>query len=235
VAKWNPVEGELGESGNLLDSFEEEEDYLDESYAENQAASKEFPGVLSDIEVIATEIALDRRLLAMILALSKRPRYAEELVSLRIYGKRRVKVRKKVREPYRDRFGYTEYRVVEKEVVEEREDYYTMPPSTAYRALKRLRGLGLVETHRGVDFRKRYYKLTKLGQKVAEKVAALVRGKLKSAAKRHGGRYLLTEGDLEREARSMGVEPTLLVEALGLEQVEVDYRDYYALPEKRPW
>lgn len=97
---------------------------------------------LSDAEIMAAEVVDDPRLLAIILALSARPRPAKELVGIRIRQRGRLRA---------------------------------LPESTAYRLLGRLRELGLVETHKGIDYRKRYYKLSALGERQGEDQGAAPR------------------------------------------------------------
>ena len=216
---WDTVEriegdgrGELGEPGRDL----------------KKDAEIGNPGVLGDVEVLAAEIAESKRLLAMMLYLSTGAKPAKDIVSLKVYEARKVRVKKKVRVPSKS--PYKPDKIVEKEVEEERWDYYRLPPSTAYRVLKRLRELGLVEAYRGVDYRKRYYKLTELGRKVADKLREILQDYLKRNAERKEGKHVLEEHRIEKLAKRIGVEPSLLVRSLGLRKVEVGYSEYYAVP-----
>jgi len=195
----------------------------------------EKPGIVTETEVLAAEVAGDKRLLAMMLALSTGPKSAKELVSLKVYGKSTVKVKKRIIEPYTISFGYTVHREVEREVEEIVEGYFPLPQSTAYRVLKRLRELGLVEAYRGIDRRKRYYRLTGQGVKVAEKLKELILDRIRSRANREGGELAVEDHVLEEEAKKMGLRPQLLVKALGLMRMERNRNVYYILPSKSTW
>jgi len=114
--------------------------------------------ILGDAEILAAEALLDKRLLALLLALGERPRQAGELArTLRVLVVKRVRVKKKVRVREPGGWGYRE---VEKEVEEDRLVPQPLPASTLYRLLARLRRAGLVEEYRGLDARRRYYRLT---------------------------------------------------------------------------
>jgi DNA-binding PadR family transcriptional regulator len=178
-------------------------------------------------------VAGNRRLLAMLLYLASGPKAAKDIVRLKVYEKRRVKVRKKVRERVETPWGW-DWDYVEREVEEEREGYYPLPQSTAYRVLKRLRELGLVEAYRGVDFRKRYYKLTDLGVKVAEKLKEMILEKLREKAEKshRTGKLIVSRSKVEESAEAIGVEPRVLIEALGLKRSKEDYGEPYVLPKK---
>lgn len=99
---------------------------------------------------------------------------------LLVLVKKRVKVRKKVR--VRDKTGWG-YREVEREVEEERLVPSPIPASTLYRLLSRLKRAGLVEEYRGLDARRRYYRLTPLGRKVYEKARAHLEASLRKASR----------------------------------------------------
>ena len=184
--------------------------------------------MLGDVEVLAAEVADNKRLLAMMLYLSTGAKAAKDVVSLRVYEARKVRVKKRVREQVEKPWGTT-YDYVEKEVLEEQWSYYPLPQSTAYRVLKRLRELGLVEAYRGLDYRKRYYKLTELGRNVAEKLKELLIEKLKTVARIENGKYLVTENKIEETIR---LEASLVAEALGLRKGETYGKTYYVVPKR---
>jgi len=184
--------------------------------------------VLGDVKVLAAEVADNKRLLAMMLYLSTGAKAVKDVVSLRVYEAGKVRVKKRVKERVEKPWGTT-YDDVEKEVLEEQWSYYPLPQSTAYRILKRLRELGLVEAYRGLDYRKRYYKLTELGRNVAEKLKELLIEKLKTVARIENGKYLVTENKIEETIR---LEASLVAEALGLRKGETYGKTYYVVPKK---
>ena len=233
-AEWEHLEPYEGEDWGVAGRVEERPGSGSEESPVNRSGFGK-PGILSETEVLAAEVASDKRLLAIMLALSTGPKSAKELVSLKVYGKGRVKVKKRVKEPYTNFFGHTDYREVEREVEETAEGYFPLPPSTAYRVLKRLRELGLVESYRGIDYRKRYYKLTEQGVKVAEKLKELILDRLRGRANREDGKLVIRDRILEEEAEKMGPEPQLLVEALGLKRIERGYSAHYILPSRKAW
>lgn len=169
---------------------------LDES-GEGQVETRK--QALSDAEIMAAEVVDDPRLLAIILALSARPRPAKELVGIKIRQRGRLRA---------------------------------LPESTAYRLLGRLRELGLVETHKGIDYRKRYYKLSALGESVKEKIRELLLGILKTSASKEDGKLVISESMLEEKTQEIGIEPALLIEALGLKRATRGYGARYVLPSK---
>jgi len=166
--------------------------------------------VLGDADILAAEALLDPRLLALILALGERPRQAGELAkNLRVLVVRRVRVRKKVkvRDP-----GAWGYREVVREVEEERAEPSPIPASTLYRLLARLRRAGLAEEYRGLDARRRYYRLTRLGREVYERV----RGHLLEVLRGKSRSNTLPWETFEAVARSLRLDPQQLAEWLGL-------------------
>ena len=233
MVAWEHPEPYEGGGWDVAEGVEEEPGSGLEENTVNRSGFEE-PGIVTEAEVLAAEVASNKRLLAMMLYLSTGAKSAKEIVGLRVYEARKVKVKKKVRVEKGTGWGPI-YDYVEKEVLEEREGYHRLPQSTAYRVLKRLRELGLVKVYRGLDYRKRYYKLTELGQRVAEKLRGMILEKLKHIAEKKDGKHVIRPSRLEELAREMGVEQDLLVEALGLVRVEVGYSEYYALPKKSQW
>ena len=166
--------------------------------------------VLGDADILAAEALLDPRLLALILALGERPRQAGELAkNLRVLVVRRVRVKKKVkvRDP-----GSWGYREVVREVEEERVEPSPIPASTLYRLLARLRRAGLAEEYRGLDARRRYYRLTLLGREVYERV----RGHLLEVLRGKSRSNTLPWETFEAIVRSLRLDPQQLAEWLGL-------------------
>ncbi len=166
--------------------------------------------VLGDAEILAAEALLDPRLLAIILALGERPRQAGELArSLRVLVVRRVRVKKKVRVRDPGSWGYRE---AVREVEEERAEPRPIPASTLYRLLARLRRAGIAEEYRGLDARRRYYRLTRLGREVYERARShllrTLHGKARSGQ--------LPWQTYEAIARSLRLDPQQLAEWLGL-------------------
>ena len=115
-------------------------------------------------------------------------------------------------------------------IVYDGEGRYRLPESTARRLLKRLVEIGLIEVYRGIDRRRRYYKLTATGESVARKLVSLVVDRLRRHAIRGSSRMLLDVEKLREEAYRLGVSPRLLVEVLGLKRVKSGDRVYYAIP-----
>jgi len=166
--------------------------------------------VLGDADILAAEALLDPRLLALILALGERPRQAGELAkNLRILVVRRVRVKKKVkvRDP-----GSWGYRETVREVEEERAEPRPIPASTLYRLLARLRRAGLAEEYRGLDARRRYYRLTRLGREVYERARNHLLGVLAGKARSN----TLPWEVFEAIARSLRLDPQQLAEWLSL-------------------
>ena len=197
MAGWEEPE----EEWDVIERLEPEKEETREGGLEKKLVNRNgFGGlrVVTEAEVLAAEVASDKRLLAMILVLSSRPRQAKELVGVRFYEEGRWKQR-------------------------------TMPQSTAYRILKRLKELGLVEAYKGLDYRKRYYKLTELGRNVAEKLKELLIEKLKTVARIENGKYLVTESKIEETIR---LEASLVAEALGLRKGETYGKTYYVVPKR---
>ncbi len=109
-------------------------------------------------------------------------------------------------------------------------DKYRLPESTARRLLKRLVEIGLIEVYRGIDKRRRYYRLTATGESVIRKLTSLVVDRLRRYAIRGSSGTLLDIEKLREEAYRLGVSPRLLVEVLGLKKVKSGDRVYYAIP-----
>ncbi len=187
--------------------------------------------MLGDVKVLAAEVADNKRLLAMMLYLSTGAKAVKDVVSLRVYEARKVRVKKRVKERVEKPWGTT-YDDVEKEVLEEQWSYYPLPQSTAYRILKRLRELGLVEAYRGLDYRKRYYKLTELGHRVANKLKEMLLELLRRSAEKKSDKLVIEASKLEELAKNIGIETGLLIEALGLRRAKNYYGAYYALPSR---
>jgi DNA-binding transcriptional ArsR family regulator len=192
VGEWEEPTGEWPLSGGERELAGLEEEPLDGEWDSSgrgpAGASRETletsvpqPGpsaspILGDAEILAAEALLDRRLLAVLLALGERPRQAGELSSrLRVLVKRVVRVKKKV--PVRDPTGWG-YKEVVREVEEERYEPRRLPESSLYRLLYRLRRAGLVEVYRGLDARRRYYRLTSLGGEVYTRIREHLTGTL---------------------------------------------------------
>jgi len=166
--------------------------------------------VLGDADILAAEALLDSRLLALILALGERPRQAGELAkNLRVLVVRRVRVKKKVkvRDP-----GSWGYREVVREAEEERAEPRPIPASTLYRLLARLKRAGLAEEYRGLDARRRYYRLTLLGREVYERARSHLLGVLTGKARSN----TLPWETFEAIARSLRLDPQQLAEWLSL-------------------
>ena len=182
--------------------------------------------VLGDADILAAEALLDKRLLAVLLALGSKPRQAGELArSLRVLVPVRVRVRKRVHE--RDPSGWG-YREVEREVEEERWEPRPIPQSTLYRLLGRLKRAGLVEEYRGLDARRRYYRLTGLGHQVYERVRAHILRALEARA----NEGVVAWQDYEEIARGLGQPPEKLASILGLRVTKTYGERHVHLPGK---
>ena len=178
--------------------------------------------ILGDAEILAAEALLDKRLLALLLALGERPRQAGELVrTLRVLVVKRVRVKKKVRVREPGGWGYRE---VEKEVEEERLVPQPLPASTLYRLLARLRRAGLVEEYRGLDARRRYYRLTPLGRQVYEHARRHILAVLRKAAKEDA----LPWNKFEAIAQELGQPPEQLAQQLGIKAAK-NYGEKHAI------
>ncbi len=183
--------------------------------------------VLGDAEILAAEALLDNKLLAVLLALGEKPRQAGELVGkLRVLAKKRIKVRKKVR--VRDKTGWG-YREVEREVEEERLVPSPIPASTLYRLLSRLKRAGLVEEYRGLDARRRYYRLTPLGSKIYEKARAHLEASLRKASRDNQ----LAWEKFVQICQSLGLDPSQLILALDLRVTEDYGKKQVHIPAKK--
>jgi len=223
----------LEESEWEEEEFEEEEE-LEEEYL-GSGVEKEVVGrktseeegmarkVLTDVDVLASEILTNKKLLAVFLELGERPKQAKELVSARIYVKAKVK----------DRYGDYEKYVGKK-----------LPQSTMYRLLKKLVNTGLAEVYRGIDFRKRYYKLTELGKKVLNKVLEVIKETLKDymdkidyeytkqyeVLSKYKGYRVLTESEFKNVvAKLFSVNPSLIIKLLNAIKERKSYSENFIL------
>ena len=188
----------------LEEDFEEEEETsIEEKARERGRGEKQArqAKVLSDPEILATEILSSRKHLAVFLKLAGRPCTAKELVNSSIM----VKVKRKAREHY-------------EEVVKEEWRVKRLPKSTMYRILKRLKDLGLVEVYKGLDYRKRYYRLTDLGRKVLEKIVETIKETLRDDLKPS------KELDLEEYKGYRGLSEEKFKE-LVYEKIRLPFRD----------
>jgi len=172
-----------------------------DEWKEIESESEKEMGVLVSEEVLAAEILSNPKLLAVFLKLGVRPCATKELVGAAILEEQER--------------GYS--RSLERKKI---------PQSTAYRLLKRLVEAELVEACRGIDRRKRYYKLTKLGEKVLDKVVEVIKSTLKQRLR-----------DKKLEAREFvnSVEETLRVPFelvapyIKIKTIEGSYEKYYTL------
>jgi len=218
----------------MLKESEWEEEEFEEEYL-GSGVEKEVVGrktseesgmarkVLTDVDVLASEILTNKKLLAVFLELGERPKQAKELVSARIYVKTKVK----------DRYG--DY--VEKFVPKD------LPQSTMYRLLKKLVNTGLAEVYRGIDFRKRYYKLTELGKKVLDKVLGTIKETLKDRMdkvseyaeryknlRKYEGYRVLTDSEFNNVViKLFGVKPILIIKLLNAVRERKDYSENFIL------
>ncbi len=221
----------LEESEWEEEEFENEED-IEEDYLgsdiENNMGVQNIPEkedvvrkVLSDVDVLASEILTNRKLLAVFLELGERPKQAKELVSASVYVKAKVK----------DRYGDYEEKTIPKK----------LPQSTMYRLLKKLVSVGLAEAYKGIDYRKRYYKLTELGDKVLNKVLATIKESLKNhmdkvsdyykaGLEEYEGYRVLEEKQFNKVVTKLfGVKPSLIIKLLNAVRKEAGYGERFIL------
>jgi len=150
--------------------------------------------VLRKPETLAAEVLASKRLLAVFLRLYTGPRSAREIIDTPIY-------------------------VVDGGKLVERR----MPSSTAYKVIKRLLEVGLIEYYKGIDYRKKIYMLSSLGRSVASIVAKTLR------------RYIVRElGDEVKYeafstfvARELGLDPELVIDVINASKYEGRYGEAY--------
>ncbi len=213
-----PLWGEPGESGSGLGDVPGRT-LEGQTPPSNTSAAP----ILGDAEILAAEALLDKRLLALLLALGTGPRQAGELVrTLQVLVVKRVRVKKKVK--VRDPNSWGGYREVEKEVEEDRLVPRPLPASTLYRLLARLRRAGLVEEYRGLDARRRYYRLTPLGRQVYEHARRHILAVLRKAAKEDA----LPWNKFEAIAQELGQPPEQLAQQLGIKAAK-SYGEKHAI------
>ncbi|MCE4601851.1 MAG: PadR family transcriptional regulator [Desulfurococcales archaeon] len=210
-------------------------------YMKKMGEDLENQTLIADPDLLAAELLTDRRILGVFLALAARPRQAGELLGVRVWSRWKEKARKTVRE--RDSRGWG-YREVERTVEEEKQGFKRVPASTLYKLLQRLAEAGLVEAGRGLDKRRRYYKLTDRGREVLGRVKMMIHRALYRWAQEprgqgveapRGHRVLRLE-DFQDRAREIGVEPRTLLETLGLRVEGERYSRYVLIPpvEEKP-
>jgi len=174
--------------------------------AETHVEALSKKGILTLPEVLVIEVLGDPRFLNVILKLVRGPRAALDLVDNVIYFITNGKLSK-----------------------------IKVPRSTAYRILKRLRELGLIEVHVAIDKRKKYYALTDLGKLVADRVMKLIKKKLKPHLERIRDReneryYGLPLRDFSvLIMREFNIDPLIFIEAFNVIKVKRPLETYLAL------
>ncbi len=200
--------------GSWMDEYGSEEGFEREYSGGGFGKGVEGRSVLSDAEVLASEIIGNKKLLAIFVRLGSKPRSAKELVNVSVF-----EVVKK-----RDRYGgYSE------EVVAVR-----LPQTTMYRLLKRLVDVGLVEVRRGIDYRKKYYRLTDLGREVLGKVKGLIKQAMRDlyvspSSLGISSKYkAVSVGRFKDFVKNqLGLDPSDVALILGASKFEKGYSEYY--------
>ena len=94
-----------------------------------------------------------------------------------------------------------------------------IPQSTMYRLLRKLRDVGLVNQYKGIDFRKRYYKLTPLGLKVHDKIKEIIIEDVKRRAKEtRDGYYRIEHDQLKDISDKLGIPMGFIIQWLNAEK-----------------
>jgi len=150
--------------------------------------------VLRKPETLAAEVLANKRLLAVFLRLYTGPRSAREIIDTPIYG------------------------VDGGKPVERR-----MPSSTAYKVIKRLLEVGLVEYSRGIDYRKKIYMLSSLGHSVASIVIRTLRRRIV----RELGDEVRYEAFSTFVARELGLDPELVIDVIDASKYKGGYGETY--------
>ena len=157
--------------------------------------------VVSEPEVIAAEILTNPKMLAVFLELGERPKAAKELVNAGRYVIKKVE----------GKYG-TETKIVK----------LPLPTSTVYRILRKFVDTSLVRVYKGVDRRKKYYKLTEKGEKVLEKILQIIVDTLRKEGekdeKRRGYRKLYYITFQKEVAKRFKVRPSLVMTLIGAER-----------------
>ena len=172
-----------------------------DEWEEIESESEKEVGVLASEEVLAAEILSNPKLLAVFLKLGVRPCAAKELVGVAILEEQER--------------GYS--RSLERKKI---------PQSTAYRLLKRLIEAELVEACRGIDRRKRYYKLTELGEKVLDKVVEVIKSALKQRLR---GKKLEAREFVNSVEETLRVPFELVAPYIKIKTIEGSYGKYCTL------
>ncbi|RLE86702.1 MAG: hypothetical protein DRJ96_06560 [Thermoprotei archaeon] len=112
-----------------------------------------------------------------------------------------------------------------------------IPHSTAHRLLRKLEELGVVASYKGVDGRRRYYKLTERGEAVLNNVTRVLRNYVAKLFRKYGKRvssgYILEPGLLKKAVEEqLGVPLSLIVGFLGLSVYKYYGEEVYLLEER---
>lgn len=93
-----------------------------------------------------------------------------------------------------------------------------LPLSTTLRILKKLEGVGVVEVVRGLDRRKKFYRLTKLGEEVVKHVRRVITNSVNGEKE---SQYIyVREVDFNKLAKDLGINVSLLAALLNASKIE---------------